>query len=519
MKKAICLFLCVVLCLCLMPVSYAEEWARYNVPDLGMTIDFPGTFLIWDLDTTQDDPVFKSLFLEYENAMDALRASNGLLDGVSTDFSTEIMIRGIDSPVVSDLSLLQEDLLDFRISLRKDQLEANGDDVVVTSHELFSHPQATFIKYYYEQKIDDSTTHYGTEYYTVCKNKEVAIDITSYTGELSETQDRLMDHIVSNVAFHEVAQETKLFGTTYKDEKTGVRFMVPREFTEIELTEAQKQGTTAAFNSMNGEIITYSTMDAYNTLSPLERARKMRSQMRFDDLTQRDIDDFFTSTGVSKDQVTKVQKGNIEYYEAYTNLSNDTVSFKTRIDLTMLNGYMIAFMDMALQDSDDSALAQLLSSVKTLDAPVALGETDEFRKLMEDVLDSMPIEKDDAQDNSAELREHLLSLYNVGAEGKNPLGDYFYYIYNKDEGNNALLVILSADRENYDSWEGTTEAVGDHLVLTCDDQEVPFYFGDVDDNGIFNMTFVNDGDVATMHYLDIDIVADDIVASRLEFVN
>ena len=33
------------------------------------------------------------------------------------------------------------------------------------------------------------------------------------------------------------------------------------------------------------------------------------------------------------------------------------------------------------------------------------------------------------------------------------------------------------------------------------------------------MTFLNDGDVATMQFVDLETVADDIVAARLEFAD
>ena len=65
------------------------------------------------------------------------------------------------------------------------------------------------------------------------------------------------------------------------------------------------------------------------------------------------------------------------------------------------------------------------------------------------------------------LREHLVSLYNTGAEGTNEDGDTFYFLCNMEEGHNeALLVIVSADREHYNGWEGEALKEDDHVLLS-----------------------------------------------------
>ena len=142
---------------------------------------------------------------------------------------------------------------------------------------------------------------------------------------------------------------------------------------------------------------------------------------------------------------------------------------------------------------------------------------DEQRKRLEDFQNRIDSHAEKYKPDGAELRDDLLSKYNAGAEGKNPNGDYFYFLYSKDEGNDALLVTISADREHYDGWEGMIVEEGDHVTLLGGETEVPFYLEYADVDGVFNMTFVNDGDVATMHFVDCATVVDDVVASRLEF--
>ena len=78
-------------------------------------------------------------------------------------------------------------------------------------------------------------------------------------------------------------------------------------------------------------------------------------------------------------------------------------------------------------------------------------------------------------------------------------------------------MIVSADESSYNGWEGTTAVVDDHVVLTSDDNEVPYTLENTD--GGFIMTFLNDGDVATMQFVDVATVAEDVVAARLMFAD
>ena len=260
------------------------------------------------------------------------------------------------------------------------------------------------------------------------------------------------------------------------------------------------------------------TQDMYDELSAFTKGHADRSEIGIDNLTDEYLTALVSGVGGDADQISRVQKGNYEFYEVYADQSRDNVSIKIRVDITVIHGFLHVFTDMLLQDGVSSAMDQLLSSVTTAgstEAPAGASLAERWRSFGTPQADTP--EKGEYPPEWAELRTHLLSLYSAGAEGKNPLGDYFYYLWNENEGDDALLVIVSADREDYDGWEGTTEVVGDHVVLATDEYEVPFCLGDVDDNGIFAMTFLNDGDVAAMHYMDFVTVVDDIVSARIEF--
>ena len=76
-------------------------------------------------------------------------------------------------------------------------------------------------------------------------------------------------------------------------------------------------------------------------------------------------------------------------------------------------------------------------------------------------------------------------------------------------------MIVSSDGEHYTGWEGEALREDDHVLLSGAEHDVPFSIEDTDDG--FIMTFLNDGDVATMTIEDVDNVIDDVVAARMEF--
>ena len=89
----------------------------------------------------------------------------------------------------------------------------------------------------------------------------------------------------------------------------------------------------------------------------------------------------------------------------------------------------------------------------------------------------------------------------------------------EDGKDTALIVIVSADGEHYNGWEGTTDVVDDHVVLYSDDEdaEIPFTFSDADDTGTFTLSFLGDGDEAAMQFVDWDSFVEDVVAARRSF--
>ena len=81
------------------------------------------------------------------------------------------------------------------------------------------------------------------------------------------------------------------------------------------------------------------------------------------------------------------------------------------------------------------------------------------------------------------------------------------------------MVIISADGQNFTGRAGTLYSDDEKLVIQSEQMgdEIDFKASEVDEQGNFTLTFLNDGDVAQMHMVDQDTIVKDMVALAQEF--
>lgn len=113
------------------------------------------------------------------------------------------------------------------------------------------------------------------------------------------------------------------------------------------------------------------------------------------------------------------------------------------------------------------------------------------------------------------LRARWHDLFLEGAEGENENGDHFFFAC--DDSNNvqeATVMILNKDMTELNYYYlGNVGMEDDAMVIYDVDGEnsLPFVVGDGEEADTFTMTF-KDGDVATMHYVDQDVIINDMVS-------
>lgn len=125
-----------------------------------------------------------------------------------------------------------------------------------------------------------------------------------------------------------------------------------------------------------------------------------------------------------------------------------------------------------------------------------------------------PAPADEAAPTAADYVEALSEKFTDAATGSNDSGDTFYYLWREDGDDvYAALMIVGADDSIY-AREGWIQTEENNVALVDEelDSVTPFYFDNNDDNGSFDMCFVQDGDVAHMATADTD----DVIAAVSE---
>lgn len=125
-----------------------------------------------------------------------------------------------------------------------------------------------------------------------------------------------------------------------------------------------------------------------------------------------------------------------------------------------------------------------------------------------------PAPADEAAPTAADYVEALSEKFTEAATGSNDSGDTFYYLWREDGDDvYAALMIVGADDSIY-AREGWIQTEENNVALVDEEMDsvTPFYFDNNDDNGNFDMCFVQDGDVAHMAIADTD----DVIAAVSE---
>ena len=125
-----------------------------------------------------------------------------------------------------------------------------------------------------------------------------------------------------------------------------------------------------------------------------------------------------------------------------------------------------------------------------------------------------PAPADESAPTAADYVEALSEKFTDAATGSNDSGDTFYYLWREDGDDvYAALMIVGADDSIY-AREGWIQTEENNVALVDEEMDsvTPFYFDNNDDNGSFDMCFVQDGDVAHMATADTD----DVIAAVSE---
>lgn len=112
------------------------------------------------------------------------------------------------------------------------------------------------------------------------------------------------------------------------------------------------------------------------------------------------------------------------------------------------------------------------------------------------------------------LRAQWPEMFSEGAEGTNEAGESFFFAYDDpDDLNLGAVMILSADQTDLETYVFGEITFEDDTFTIHDvegEETLPFTITDVGEDG-FTMGF-QDGDTASMEFVDQDTIIDDMIS-------
>lgn len=317
----------------------AQAAVRYELAEVGISIELPEDYITITRETPADDPAYEAFIWDKET-MDALfEQQESYLNSSSLDYSKEISVTMAPMPLIKDFSWLNEANLETLAASFAPVLEEMGGTYLRS--ELYQHSQAKFIKIYAEATLDGSS-YDVLKYYTVYDSKAININFFSYVEDLGEEEEMLIKAVVDSVRFGEEAMAAVDPGE-YTDLETGLSFTLPEGWSQGDMLPGHSI-LKAKFVS-DQAVIMYGNMDGWSAMSDSERIGLERGDIDQSFLTAEDIADIY---GLDASEVSTATYGGREYYVASTNLGspmgvNLGEFFEGTVLLRVENGYLFQF--------------------------------------------------------------------------------------------------------------------------------------------------------------------------------
>lgn len=342
----------------------AQAAVRYELEEVGISIELPEDYTTITRDTPADDPAYEAYIWDKET-MDALfEQQDSYLNSSSLDYSKEISVTMIPMPIIKDFSWLNEANLETIAASFPDALEEMGGTYLRS--ELYQHSQVKFIKIYAEVTLNGDS-YDMLKYYTVYDSKAININFFSYVEALDEEDEVLIRSVVDSARFGEEAIAAADL-REYTDLETGLSFTVPEGWSQADMLPGhQVLKAKFLYDQDPDMMIAYGVVDTWSNMSNSEKVGLERWDVDQSYLTADDIADTY---GVDAGDVSVVVFGGKEYYVANINLGAPLGAdlgeyFNSTVLLRIENGYMFQFFcDAKFADPQFKDMKALLDSAR-----------------------------------------------------------------------------------------------------------------------------------------------------------
>lgn len=318
--------------------AVAAYGGTYQLDELDMSIELPEDYVVFTRDISEEDPDLDAYGLSKADLEALMEERSIYLNAWDEDINFEIIVTMTDSPL-GDLNEYSSTELNAMASVLETEFSKLG--ITVSSHDIYQHKQARFVKFYKNQPGDQGTV-FDLQYYTVYNGQGINITMQSFSGTIDSSKELILKRIVDSVHFGTdpvkmpPPEETEPF--VYLDSDTGLEFTVPANWVQTELSKERETLDIKFMSTLErGMSILYGSMDFW------EDVRKETQGNPLFSFSRKDIDNsFFTDAqlaeimGILPDEVTEVEIGGKEYFRYAVKQNIPYLEFNLEIVCTFL---------------------------------------------------------------------------------------------------------------------------------------------------------------------------------------
>ena len=325
MKRLTSVFVAILLALTMSTYVHAAT-SVYEIDELGVSLSIPDNYSVITRETPASDPIFDTIGVSKSELISQFESTNIYLNAIPSYFGEEIVVTMTPNSI-SDFNNLSDTLLSSMASGIEDEYKSYN--ISVLDHETYNHRQAKFIKVHYK---DTSQSAYGMQYYTVLDYKAMNFTLRSYDGDITSSQEKVIQSIVDSIAFDNAPIITRdspekdnansgSTSTVYEDNEAGIEFTVPADWEEKSFSKPREYfDTKFASKKEAGLIILFGATDLWNKMPNNQKGGLTRDEIDDSMLSKSDIADILS---LDSNSISDKTYNGIHYYESVTKQSSE----------------------------------------------------------------------------------------------------------------------------------------------------------------------------------------------------
>lgn len=301
--------------------------------DIGLIVGIPSECVVFTREMKTENEWMIKNGVTLEEASDTFLQGDKYLmawDGYGMDFMISIYLTGSLQPDFGDINEIK---MQEQVVLRKARMLSNGETIIDCG--VYESEHAKYIKSYFtDESLEKDFC--VLEYMTVVGNNEILIRYSSKTDKLMPSQMDLMKNIVDSIIFTgKPAADSKesnsgSMASVYKDDKTGITFMIPDNWFRMN----EDEGDTMDWYTYDGSIVRYWNIDTLEYNPSMKREYVDNSALPKSELAK--------MLNVENDDISMGTYGGEIYYKVDVQDTADE-NYECRQFIKVHNGYVHVF--------------------------------------------------------------------------------------------------------------------------------------------------------------------------------